>query len=130
MTISAISPAMLLVLFFALSVVCAEATAVMPLPWTRELSLTTGTPYMTGNDVVIFQNLVIRDIAVSAAQVGSAVGVFDEAAEQSTVIFQEANGLKGTGVFDATTAQLLLELHSADGECVVDQWGCKSMWAY
>ena len=100
----------LLVVCCTIASVCAD----MPLPWTRELALTS--PTMTGNDVIIFQNLIIRDASVSAVGAGTSVGVYDAAAARATVLFQEANGLKGTGVFDETTAQLVLAQHSADGE--------------
>jgi hypothetical protein len=103
--------AALVLILMTFAVVCAET---MPLPFTRELALTS--PLMTGNDVIIFQNLIIRDASVSAAGAGTAVGTYDAAAEHATVLFQEANGMKGTGVFDAITAQLLLAQHSADGE--------------
>jgi hypothetical protein len=82
----------------------------MPSPWTRELTLTS--PYMTGNDVIIAQNLIIRDTAVSAFE---ANGIYDEVSAKATTQFQSAHDLDATGVFDDATAELLLELHSADG---------------
>jgi peptidoglycan hydrolase-like protein with peptidoglycan-binding domain len=83
----------------------------MPLPFTRDLYLTT--PSMSGNDVTIAQNLLIRDGAVTQF---SPNGVFGEESNLATTQFQQANNLTPSGVFDEETASLLLKLHSADGE--------------
>lgn len=82
----------------------------MPLPWSRELYLTT--PEMTGNDVIIAQNLLIRDAAVKTFK---ADGVFGDETDAATRAFQTAHELPSTGRVDEATAELLLELHSADG---------------
>lgn len=82
----------------------------MPLPFTRVLKL--DTPYQTGNDVIIAQNLLLRDSAVSTFK---ADGVFGEDSERATRQFQDARGLSSSGQVDAETAQRLLDLHSADG---------------
>lgn len=67
---------------------------------------------MTGNDVIIAQNLLIRSSAVTKFQPN---GVFDESSKLATSQFQEENKLPSTGIFDDATAKLLLDLHSADG---------------
>lgn len=82
----------------------------MPSPWTRELYLTS--PALTGNDVIIAQNLLMRCPAVVAFQ---ANGVFEESSKEATFQFQQYNKLSPTGIFDDATANLLLQLHSADG---------------
>jgi peptidoglycan hydrolase-like protein with peptidoglycan-binding domain len=86
------------------------SAASMPLPFTRVLKL--ASPYLTGNDVIIAQNLLIRDNAVSPI---STDGVFGQESERATRQFQEAHGISSTGQVDAETAQRLLDLHSADG---------------
>jgi hypothetical protein len=45
----------------------------MPLPFTRELDFET--PQMTGNDVIIYQNLIVRDAAVASFE---STGAFDK----------------------------------------------------
>lgn len=85
-------------------------TSEMPLPWTRTLYVTS--PYMKGNDVLIAQTLLMRDPAVKPI---AADGYYGNDSAGATKSFQEAHGLKVTGIFDSMTAQLLLELHSDDG---------------
>lgn len=92
----------------------ALAAAEMPLPFYRELKL--DSPEMTGGDVTIAQNLLLRDSAVTEF---SADGVFSDTSDQATRDFQSANGLSETGVVDEDTAALLLKLHSADGVYIV-----------
>lgn len=46
----------------------------MPLPFTRDLEYVS--PEMTGNDVIIYQNLIIRDDAVTTFE---STGVYDKA---------------------------------------------------
>jgi hypothetical protein len=48
--------------------------AEMPLPFTRELELES--PQMSGNDVIIYQNLIVRDSAVASIE---STGSFDKA---------------------------------------------------
>jgi peptidoglycan hydrolase-like protein with peptidoglycan-binding domain len=86
------------------------AVSDMPLPFTRELSLQS--PPMEGDDVTIFQNLVVRDAAVKSS---GAAGVYDETAAQATANFQSAHELEPTGVLDADTANKLLSICSNDG---------------
>lgn len=82
----------------------------MPLPFTRQLSVTN--PYMNGNDVIIVQNLLIRDDAVDSQL--TCDGVYGYDTETATKNFQRAHQLKVSGVLDSATAQLLLDLHSND----------------
>lgn len=86
------------------------AAADMPLPFYRELKLSS--PEMTGSDVIIAQNLLLRDSAVSEFNPN---GVYSDTSDQATRNFQEAHGLDVSGVVNEETAALLLELHSADG---------------
>ena len=94
----------------ALIVCVAVVMASMPAPFTRELKVTS--PYMTGNDVLIAQTLLQRDAAVSKSFVVN--GVYDEASAAATSAFQGGNGLKSTGVLDSPSAQVLLDVHTAD----------------
>lgn len=89
--------------------------APMPLPWTRELLL--AHPTMSGRDVTITQQLLLRDDAVSSL---SPSGKFDQATADAVTQFQTAHALSGVspGVLDALSAAQLLALHGADG--VVD----------
>lgn len=88
----------------------ALAAADMPLPFYRELKLSS--PEMTGSDVIIAQNLLLRDSAVAAFDPN---GVFSESSDQATRNFQAAHGLTADGLLGEETAALLLDLHSADG---------------
>ena len=54
-------------------VLLAGVMADMPLPFTRELKYES--PAMTGNDVIIYQNLIVRDDAVAFFESN---GVYDE----------------------------------------------------
>jgi len=67
---------------------------------------------MKGNDVLIAQTLLMRDQAVSSI---AADGYYGNDSSNATASFQKAHGLKSNGIFDAITAQLLLDLHSDDG---------------
>ena len=84
----------------------------MPLPFTRELFLTS--PPLTGNDVIIAQNLLLRCENVKDDNL-VANGVFEETSKIATLHFQEFNNLQQTGIIDEQTATLLLDLHSNDG---------------
>jgi peptidoglycan hydrolase-like protein with peptidoglycan-binding domain len=87
-----------------------SSSTAMPLPFTRELYVIS--PLMKGNDVLIAQTLLNRDAAVKPITTD---GYYGNDSAQATTSFQLAHELKGTGILDATTAQLLLDLHSADG---------------
>lgn len=86
------------------------AASEMPLPFNRELVVET--PMMSGDDVIIAQNLLIRDSSVQATL--DTDGVYGADSELATRAFQESHGLSVTGIFDSTTAELLLQLHSND----------------
>jgi len=88
------------------------AASDMPLPFTRELSLSD--PTLSGSDVFIACSLMVRDDAVSM-EAGDCDYDFDSDDDKTTREFQGANSLVVTGVVDDKTASLLLELHSADG---------------
>ena len=90
--------------------VVATALAAMPLPFTRELELTS--PFMSGNDVIIAQNLLIRDNAVDSHL--DCDGTYGSLSAEATSAFQNANKLIDTGILNEETAQLLLDLHSND----------------
>eukprot|EP00286_Rhodomonas_abbreviata_P013550 CAMPEP_0181325716 /NCGR_PEP_ID=MMETSP1101-20121128/21086_1 /TAXON_ID=46948 /ORGANISM="Rhodomonas abbreviata, Strain Caron Lab Isolate" /LENGTH=280 /DNA_ID=CAMNT_0023434067 /DNA_START=205 /DNA_END=1047 /DNA_ORIENTATION=- len=83
----------------------------MPLPFYRELYVTS--PYMSGDDVSIAQTLLARDDAVDSSLVCD--GVFGNDSKEATTAFQTANKLPSTGILDSVSAQMLLDLHSADG---------------
>eukprot|EP01038_Epipyxis_sp_PR26KG_P006912 gene6912-9465_t len=99
---------MVLIFFILLQSIFEVSGSNMPLPFTRELS-----EGMTGNDVLIAQNLLKRDKSVS--QTLQTDGSFGSQTYTATSSFQLAVGLKSTGTIDASTAQYLLDLHSADG---------------
>ena len=94
-------------LLFVISSAGLLAVAAMPAPWTRELFLTN--PPMSGNDVTIAQNLLLRDPSVSAFK---ADGKFGDESEKATRDFQAAVGLTASGVFDDATADKLLGKYS------------------
>lgn len=102
---------MLLLHFLIAIAVITVGMASMPLPFTRELSVTS--PLLTGNDVKIAQTLLSRDDRVPPSFIVS--GTFDESSAAATSAFQSHVGLKVTGVVDSETAQKLLDTHSADG---------------
>lgn len=96
----------------------------MPLPFTRVLSLVD--EVMSGTDVLIAQSLLIRDASVSAGSLppNAEYDANTAAAVKSFQLAQKIN--EGTGIFDSSTAQTLLQLHSADG-VVDDGFTAKSM---
>jgi len=97
----------LLARFFVLSL------SSMPLPWTRVLS-----SGMTGNDVYILQNLLLRDQAVAALPNPLVVSsTYDAATQQAVQAFQEAHGLTVSpdASFGEESANAILSLHSQDG---------------
>ena len=82
----------------------------MPLPWTRELQVES--PLMNGSDVIIAQNLLIRDDAVDSSL--TCDGIYGSLSAEATKAFQSAHDLAASGVLDSATASLLLSLHSND----------------
>lgn len=97
--------------FSFLFVVFQISAAAMPLPFTRELTVTS--PMQQGNDVIIAQQLLNREQAVSPSL--NVDGIFGNDCARATKQFQSVVGLKETGTVDSVTAQKLLDLHSADG---------------
>ncbi len=89
-------------------VYCAGET--MPLPWNRVLTATD--PPMSGNDVVIAQNLLLRDKSVSSFVVN---GAYDKSTAAAVTAFQTAHDLIVSGDLDSVSAQKLLDLYSYDG---------------
>lgn len=94
----------------ALCVVAHCVAESMPLPWTRILSATN--PPMTGNDVYIAQNLLVRDSSVTNLVIN---GQYDKDTAAAVAAFQTAHALTVSGELDAASAQELLNLHSLDG---------------
>jgi hypothetical protein len=106
-------------LFGLLVIIVGYAAAVrvkedeMPLPFTRDLALTD--PPMSGSDVIIACNLMIRDESVVSLTKETCDDVFDKADESATREFQAANNInENIGVFDSATANLALT-YSSDG---------------
>eukprot|EP00981_Chlorochromonas_danica_P011332 scaffold3873_cov177-Ochromonas_danica.AAC.12 len=83
----------------------------MPAPFTRPLQL--ANPYESGSDVTIAQTLLLRDSAVNQSLVVD--GIYGQDSAAATSSFQKAHNLNVNGVLDEVTANLLLQLHSADG---------------
>ena len=86
--------------------------ASMPLPWKRELYYDNETP-LTGNDVIIMQNLINRDPSVHGRL--EITGAYDAASARAVQAFQHYHKLAITGILDEPTATLLLETCSRDG---------------
>ena len=84
----------------------AQSTS-MPLPWSRELIV--ANPPLQGKDVEITQYLLLR--AVETPQ----TGLYDAGTASAVSTFQKAHELSPTGVVDSKTAQMILDLCSADG---------------
>lgn len=99
--------AQILLLFLIL-----EASAEMPLPFTRELHFKT-TP-VAGDDVVILQNLLPRSINVTT--VVKPTGVYDKQTAVAVAQYKQANRIESDPlVFDEITANLVLDQLSYDG---------------
>jgi len=82
----------------------------MPAPFTRQLQLTN--PPMSGNDVIILQNLIIRSRYVSNITFN---GDYDNDTANAVTAFQKGHGLSADGIFGPSTANLLLDTCSCDG---------------
>lgn len=86
----------------------------MPAPFYRELEVTS--PYMTGNDVLIAQTLLLRDKSVQKYCTDfTADSEYGPKSAEATATFQKAHGLPDTGILDSASAQKLLTVHSDDG---------------
>jgi len=90
----------------------ASENSQMPPPFTRVLCYVPGAP-LTGHDVIILQNLIIRCPAVNSSL--SLSGTFDQATQTAVRAFQTANNLSVDGVFGPASANELLNLYSCDG---------------
>ncbi|XP_068731715.1 uncharacterized protein [Montipora capricornis] len=100
-------------LSFVLPCICAVAMAheeKMPAPFVKVLYLKD--PLMEGNDVVILQNLLVRSKFVTSLE---RTGFYDKKTSEAVSSYQLGNFLKDTGVFDATTASLVLDQLMSDG---------------
>ena len=87
----------------------AQSTS-MPLPWSRELIV--ANPPLQGKDVEITQYLLLRDpLTAKLLQ----TGFYDAGTASAVSTFQKAHDLSPTGVVDSKTAQMILDLCSADG---------------
>lgn len=104
-------PQLLYVCCLLLSVLAISMAVDMPKPFTRELYYMN--PELTGNDIIIAQNLLNRDINVNPKL--KTDGIFSPLTSTATIQFQTTVGLPLTGIIDSFTAQSLLDTHSADG---------------
>lgn len=100
-----------MIFFIIILAVLAVCNSTMPLPFYRELYLTS--PFLVGNDVSIAQTLLLRDDGVDKSLVVD--GVFGENSKKAVTDFQIYNNLSATGILDSTSANLLLNLHTEDG---------------
>lgn len=82
----------------------------MPAPFTKQLRL--ASPYMTGNDVIILQNLLQRFSETKQLQVTSN---YDEKTAFAVRTFQRSSGLTETGVLCKATASSVLGSLMSDG---------------
>jgi len=108
---------LLLLAFSTYATQCATSAedAEMPSPFTRVLCYNRESNLMSGSDVVILQNLIIRSPYVNATL--PLTGEYDYDTYQSVIAFQAGNQISGdpSGVFGPDTANMLLSLHSCDG---------------
>ncbi|EGC30978.1 hypothetical protein DICPUDRAFT_157221 [Dictyostelium purpureum] len=97
----------LILIIFFIGIVLSQS---FPCPFYRSLSLSS--PVLSGGDIYILQNLLTRTKGLENLSLSSN---FDSDTEMALGKFQSLNNLKSTGVLDVETANLLLELNSADG---------------
>jgi len=89
-------------LWVALSLIAnVQSQQTMPCPFTRVLSVQN--PLLSGNDVYILQNLLLRTVPETPTNYE-----YDTDTEASVSKFQSFFGLNPTGVFDVNTASTLL----------------------
>lgn len=104
----------ILFLFFLVYKADGYSEETMPMPFTRELMLST--PEITGNDVLIMCTLLSRDTYVQETSSGLACdNLFDQRDYEDVETFQKSQNLEVSGTLCSITAQRLLDLHSADG---------------
>lgn len=87
----------------------------MPSPFYRVLCYDSKSP-MSGHDVIILQNLIIRSPYVNQSLTLS--GEYDYPTSQAVMAFQNGNNISvdiAKGIFGPETANILLNLHSCDG---------------
>lgn len=86
----------------------------MPSPFYRVLCYDAQN-MMSGHDVIILQNLIIRSPFVNSTLPMS--GEYDSATSQAVAAFQQGNNIQdiASGEFGPNTANELLNLHSCDG---------------
>lgn len=91
---------------------CRQVVTKMPLPFTRQLLLTT--PPVQGKDVVILQNLLPRSNSVTSLVLPT--GFYDKQTASAVAEYKKANMLESDPMmFDEITAKLVLEQLSYDG---------------
>lgn len=81
-----------------------------PAPFSRVLSLEN--PPLEGRDVVILQNLLMRSPFVRPIEKS---GVYDRETSGAVASYQKGNGLPSNGIFNTTTASLVLKQLMYDG---------------
>lgn len=81
-----------------------------PAPFSKVLSLEN--PPMEGKDVVILQNLLLRSPFVRPIEKS---GVYDRETSEAVASYQKGNGLPSNGIFNTTTASLVLKQLMYDG---------------
>jgi len=86
-----------------LLMLCAVLVGGLPCPFTRELSLQT--PLLSGSDVYVLQNLLLRTVVTLPL-----TSQYDEHTEQAVTIFQKKNNLNPTGIVDENTAVEILNV--------------------
>ncbi len=87
-----------------------ESDCNMPSPFLRELRLQS--PFMSGRDVIILQNLLKRSPVARELKVTT---IYDEQTALYVRLFQKMYEMAGTGIVCRATALLLLEHHLSDG---------------
>ena len=93
--------------------VCGVYADGMPLPFTRVLKSTT--PPMSGDDVTIMQNVLMRSPFATSQGNFQVTGKYDLETANAVSRFQFGNNfVPPTGIFDAGTATRLLTLHLDD----------------
>eukprot|EP01132_Coremiostelium_polycephalum_P004863 gene4863-6061_t len=97
-----------LVLLFGL-IYFVSGQSTYPCPFNRQLSLTS--PQLTGSDVYILQNLLVR----SGSSNLDLTGIFDQTTASALENYQTLNKLPVTGVLDINTATQILNTNIDDG---------------
>lgn len=95
-----------------------QADDSFPQPFSRALSVQS--PPLSGSDVIILQNLIVRSPLVMISLQFN--GNYDANTAAAVQQFQQGNGLVSDAVFDAQTASLLLD--QCLGECLSFQFVC------